>query len=59
MILALGREQIGYALKQIFTAGAAVCCSKDGHQLTLDSPTDTIMMSLVNFASEDAARADG
>src|SRR3989442_5456112 len=50
----LGRElyEVGYALKQIVTAGVQVWLSKDGGQQTLDNPTDKIMVSLVNYASE-------
>jgi DNA invertase Pin-like site-specific DNA recombinase len=50
----LGREQIevGYALKQIAQAGVKVWLAKDGRQRTLDTPTDKIMLSLVNFAAE-------
>ncbi len=50
----LGREQIetAYALKTLITAGVQVWFSKDGRQRTLDSPTEKMMLSLENFASE-------
>src|SRR3989442_1158341 len=50
----LGREQIetAYALKQIVQAGVRVWFSKDGRERTLDSATDKVMASLVNYASE-------
>src|SRR5262245_46378620 len=50
----LGREQIetAYALKQIITAGVRVFYYLEDRERTLESPTDKVMLSLTNFASE-------
>ena len=50
----LGREtlEVGYALKQLVTAGVRVFFYLDDRERTLDSPTDKIMLSLTAFADE-------
>jgi site-specific DNA recombinase len=50
----LGREQIetAYVIKQIVSAGVQVWTSKDARRRTLDSPTDKILLNLVNYANE-------
>ena len=50
----LGREtlEVGFALKQIVTAGVRVFFYLDDRERTLDSPTDKIMLSLTAFADE-------
>ncbi len=50
----LGREtlEVGFALKQLVTAGVRVFCYLDDRERTLDSPTDKIMLSLTAFADE-------
>jgi len=50
----LGREtfETPYVVKQIAQAGVRLHCALDDRELTLDSPTDKIMMSLTAFADE-------
>ena len=50
----LGREQleVGYALKQIISAGVRVFFYLEDRERTLDTPIDKIMLSLTAFADE-------
>jgi DNA invertase Pin-like site-specific DNA recombinase len=52
----IGREQIetGYILKQPIRAGVQVieCKGADGHEITLGSPTDKVIMAVEDFAAE-------
>ena len=52
----IGREQIetGYILKQVIRAGVQVieCKGADGHEITLGSPTDKVIMAVEDFAAE-------
>jgi DNA invertase Pin-like site-specific DNA recombinase len=58
----LGREQIetAYIIKQLIQAGVRVFESRsDGGELTLDSPTDKVLLAVTTFANElerEAAR---
>jgi site-specific DNA recombinase len=50
----LGRESIetAYAIKQLDQAGVAVWTYLDGKRVTLDSPTDKLLMSVASYADE-------
>jgi DNA invertase Pin-like site-specific DNA recombinase len=50
----LGRErlEVGYALKQIISAGVEVWFYLEDRRRTLDTPVDKIMLSLTAFADE-------
>jgi DNA invertase Pin-like site-specific DNA recombinase len=50
----LGREQIGvsYALKQLSQAGVRVWVYLQNRELTLDSPTDKLLLAVTAFADE-------